>query len=86
VNIVAHIAQMTALHEINMAFDMPRYNGAKALGIKDYGITVGNPANLIILDATSVVEAVGVHPAVHYVFRNGKLVVENIRRTISYWK
>jgi cytosine/creatinine deaminase len=85
-NIVAHIARITALHEIKMVFDMPRYNAAKALGVKDYGITVGNPANLIVLDATSVIEAIGVHPSVRYVFRKGKLVVENIRRTIPYWK
>ena len=45
-------------HEIQAAFDMPRYNAARLWRHDDYGgIKVGNPANLIVLDARSAVEA-----------------------------
>ena len=74
--ISAHAAHMGAPEEIQAAFDMPRYNAAKLWKIEDYGIRVGAPANLIVLDAKSSVEALRRQPDRRYVIRQGKILVE----------
>jgi len=85
-NIVVHVAQFDLPHEIEQVFKFSRHNAARALGLKDYGLAVGKPANLMVMDVSSALEAISVHPAVHYVFHNGKLAMENHRKTIPYWK
>ena len=85
-NMVVHVAQFDLPDEIKRVFNFSRHNAAKALELKDYGLAVGKPANLMVMDVSSPLEAISVHPAVRYVFRNGKLVVENLRKRIAYWK
>jgi cytosine deaminase len=82
--ITAHAAHMGAPHEIQAAFDMPRYNAAKLWRKDDYGIKVGNPANLIVLDARSAVEALRRQPDRRYVIRNGEISAETRTQTIIH--
>ncbi len=49
--ITAHAAHLGAPEEIQAAFDMPRYNAASLWPLHNYGLQVGAPANLIVLDA-----------------------------------
>jgi cytosine deaminase len=47
-------------------------NAAKALGIQDYGLAEGKVADLVVLDAEDVWDALWRHTAPVYVFRKGK--------------
>jgi cytosine deaminase len=81
--ITAHAAHMGAPEEIQAAFDMPRYNAAKLWKLDNYGIHIGAPANLVVLDAKSSVEALRRQPDRRYVIRQGKLLVET--KTAVTW-
>lgn len=72
-----HVCQMTGQDEISACYDMITTNGAKTLALKDsYGLEVGKPANLIVLDAASPYDAICRHATVTHVFSQGKLLVQ----------
>jgi cytosine deaminase len=52
-------------------------NGAKALSLRDYGIAVGHPANLVLIDAETVGDAVVRRPAERVVIARGKIVAKD---------
>jgi len=54
-------------------------NSAKALGLKGYGIAVGNNADLVLLDSESVTNAIIDVPTRLFVIKNGKVTVESVR-------
>ncbi|UTW11386.1 amidohydrolase family protein [Marinobacterium rhizophilum] len=72
----AHVAQMTGLDAMSQAFAAVTENGARALGLQDYGLDVGKPADLVILQASSVVEALQLRPARLYVIRRGRVIAK----------
>lgn len=89
--ITAHAAHMGAPHEIEAAFNMPRYHAARLWRQKDYGVKVGAEANLVVLDAKTAVEALRRQPIRHFVIRKGKVVTETRQQTTwhqgaGYWK
>jgi cytosine deaminase len=72
-----HVCQMTGTAEIDACYDMVTWNGAKTLNVSDrYGIEVGKPANLIVLDAHDRYEAIRRRATVLYVISQGKLLVK----------
>ena len=80
-----HICQMTGIKEINACYQMVTWNGAKTLDVEDwYGIKVGKPGNLIVLDADSCFDAVRKRATVKYVFCHGKLLAENVPEQIKF--
>ncbi|MEP7290673.1 MAG: cytosine deaminase [Chloroflexota bacterium] len=76
-HMTVHAAQMTGLREIDACFDMIGVNGAKSLQISDYGIQVGNPANLVVLDAATPFDALRYQAIPLYVVSHGKVIVRN---------
>jgi cytosine deaminase len=80
--ITAHAAHLASPQEIQAAFDMPRYNAARMLRLETYGVTVGAPANLVILDAASPVEALRRQPPRRYVIRAGQILAETRTDTL----
>src|SRR5689334_21556999 len=52
-SVLAHYGQMSGYDEILTLFDMIGPNGARALGIADYGLEPGCRADLVIFDAPS---------------------------------
>ena len=67
--------QMTGLDQINQGIELITSNSARALNIQDqYGIEIGKPANLILLDAESVFDAVRRQAVVTHSFRHGRLI------------
>ncbi|UIE39175.1 cytosine deaminase [Leptodesmis sichuanensis] len=71
-----HVCQMTGTAEMNACYDMVTWNGAKTLHLDDrYGIEVGKPANLIVLDAQDRYDALRKRAIVRYVISHGKLLV-----------
>jgi cytosine deaminase len=80
--ITAHAAHLAAPHEIQAAFDMPRYNAARLWKLDDYGLRVGAAANLMVLDAHSAVEALRRQPDRRYVIKQGRVLCQTqTRRT-----
>ncbi|KXA89335.1 hypothetical protein AKJ62_03330 [candidate division MSBL1 archaeon SCGC-AAA259D14] len=73
--ITAHTAQLTMPDEIKTVFRMMTDNAAKILGIEDnYGVGVGKPADLVVVDAPTAAEAIRLHPPKRWVVRKGRLV------------
>jgi cytosine/creatinine deaminase len=69
--LAAHLMWMTSRDELEILFDLITTNAAKALGIKNYALKEGSNADLVILDAGSVWEAIWAHEAPLYVFKDG---------------
>jgi cytosine/adenosine deaminase-related metal-dependent hydrolase len=63
--------------QVGVAFDLVSTAGAQALGIGDYGITVGGAANLFTIAASCVAEAVAAHPPRRLVLFGGKIVARD---------
>ena len=69
-----HVCQMTGRKEVDACYDMITVNGAKTLSIADYGIGIGKPANLIVLDAIDRFTAIQKRAVAKYVISQGKLI------------
>ncbi len=82
--ITAHAAHLAAPHEIQAAFDMPRYNAARLWRLENYGLHVGAAANLMVLPARSAVEALRRQPPRRYVIRAGKVIAQTRVETTWY--
>ncbi|WP_374382843.1 amidohydrolase family protein [Dongia sp.] len=63
-------------HELADAFDCVTQSGAKALGLEDYGIGVGKPANLVLIEAENVGMAIAERRADRTVIASGRVVAE----------
>jgi cytosine deaminase len=49
-NLYANIAQVGTAHELAACFDLVTTQPAKLMNLHDYGVAIGNPADLIVLD------------------------------------
>jgi cytosine deaminase len=69
-----HVAQMTGVEGMHACFDAVTVNGARILGLDDYGVARGCAANLVLLDARNPVEAIRLRAARLAVVSRGKVV------------
>jgi len=72
--LASHLLWFTAASEMETLYDMITVRAAQAMGIKDFALKVGAPANLVVLQEPSVLEAFRTHAAPKYVISHGKLV------------
>ncbi|MBT9313612.1 cytosine deaminase [Leptothoe kymatousa] len=80
-----HVCQMTGLEELEACYDMATTHGACTLNLKDdYGVDVGKPANLIVLDCPSKEEAIRLRPTVSHVIARGKVLVETTAPQVKW--
>ncbi len=70
----SHILWMTSLKDMDTLYDMITYNAAKAMGIKDYGLKKGAVADILVLNAKSVYEAIWRHEKPLHVIKKGKII------------
>jgi cytosine deaminase len=68
---MAHTAQLTLPHELEQVLDMVTVNAARAAQLSGYGIAPGNKADLVVLGAPSVREALRLQPPRRHVVKNG---------------
>ena len=80
VSYIAHVAQLTLPHELEQAMSMVTDNAAKAARVTEYGIAPGKPADLVVVGAPSVHEAIRLQPPRKHVFKSGREVA---RSTLS---
>jgi cytosine deaminase len=76
-SMIAHVAQLTLPHELESVMDMVTVNSARAARIADYGIAPGMPANLVVVGAPSVHDALRTQPPRRHVFKNGREVARS---------
>lgn len=69
--LAAHLMWMTSREEMEILYDLITTNAAKALGIQNYGLKEGCDADLVVLNAESVWEAIWNHDAPLYVIKDG---------------
>jgi cytosine/creatinine deaminase len=62
--------------ELRMALDIVTIEGAKALGIQNYGLAPGCGGDVVLVEAEAVAEAVAQHPGKRTVVKRGCVVVE----------
>ncbi|EOI00453.1 N-acyl-D-amino-acid deacylase [Enterococcus moraviensis ATCC BAA-383] len=60
-------------------------NPAKALGLENYGIEIGNKADLVLLDTKVKADAIIDIPERNYVIKNGKITVE-VKKEVTIFK
>jgi cytosine deaminase len=58
INLYANVTQVGAIDELAGCLDMVTSVSAKILNRKDYGVAVGHPADLVVLDCATKAEAV----------------------------
>ncbi|MCF3948099.1 amidohydrolase family protein [Acidiphilium sp. AL] len=71
-----HVAQMTGLAGMRTCFDAVTTNAARAMGLADYGVSVGCRADLVVLDAADPIEAIRTRATRRYVLRGGTVIAE----------
>ncbi|MDY0120029.1 MAG: amidohydrolase family protein, partial [Clostridia bacterium] len=81
-NITVHAAQMSLPPELEKVFDMITFDANKIMNLEGYGIEEGCTANLVVVDAKNIREAMALQPNRPYVIREGKVIVKNERKTI----
>jgi len=74
--LAAHLMWMTSREELEILYDLITTNAALALNIPNYGLKVGCNADLVILNANSVWEAIWNHEAPLHVFKDGVEITE----------
>ncbi|HEY1721164.1 MAG TPA: amidohydrolase family protein [Magnetospirillaceae bacterium] len=75
--IVGYRNGLNADADLALALDLATKNATTVMGIKDYGLRVGAPADLVAVDAGSTPEAVVAHPVRRLVVKRGKVVAQN---------
>jgi cytosine deaminase len=83
--LAAHLLWMTTGRELETLYDMITINAAEAMNIDHHTLKVGHPANLVILAAPNVLEALREHTAPRVVISHGKPMdrarMESVART-----
>jgi cytosine/creatinine deaminase len=74
---VAYRSTFRRDEDIELALDAATYGGARTLGLDGYGLTVGAPADLVVVDARTPAEAVVAHPPRELVLKRGVVVARD---------
>jgi cytosine deaminase len=79
-SMIAHVAQLTLPRELEQVADMITDNAARAARLSDYGLRSGCRADLVVVGAPSIHEALRLQPVRRHVIKNG---IEVARATVS---
>jgi cytosine deaminase len=71
--LASHLLWMMTPPDRDLLYDMITLNPAKIMRLGDYGLSVGNRADLVILNAEDLREALAYHSEPLYVIRNGTI-------------
>jgi cytosine deaminase len=78
-----HVAQMTGSEAMRACFDAVTVNGARVLGLADYGIVPGGRADFVLLQARDPVEAIRLRATRLMVFRAGRVIATSAPATAT---
>lgn len=74
-----HAAHMSSHAAMRDCFRLVTELPAKIMGLKNYGLAVGNRADIVVLQAADMVEAIRLRPARLAVIRRGNVIAETPR-------
>jgi cytosine deaminase len=81
-NLTAHAAHLTGTHELPLCLEMITSRAAEVMGLSSYGLFEGAKADLVVINAKSLVEALAEVPERLGIFKRGQLVMKNeLKRT-----
>ncbi len=70
-----HICHMTGREEVDACYQMVTANGAKTLHLEEkYGVEIGKPASLIVLDTVDSYDVIRTRIQPRYVISQGKII------------
>jgi cytosine deaminase len=73
------VAHLGGADDLPTVLPMITTNPARAIGLKDYGIEVGNKADMVLLDTKVVNDAIIDLPTRLFVIKNGRVTVETTK-------
>jgi cytosine deaminase len=76
--LASHLMWMTTFQEMDLLYDLITTRAAQAMGMKGFPMQPGNRANLVVLNAESVWEALTHHEAPVHVIKDGKEVTTRL--------
>lgn len=74
--LVAQVLQMGTIASHRLCLEMATTSAAKTIGINNYGIEVGNVADLVLLEASSVSDAIGSAPVNRTTIKRGMIIAK----------
>jgi len=80
-NLYANVAH-AGISEFDACLDLVKDLPARLMNLRDYGISTGNPADLVILDTDTGANAIAELPDVLMGFKNGRQVFERRQPTL----
>ncbi|QND29570.1 amidohydrolase family protein (plasmid) [Sinorhizobium meliloti] len=75
-----HVAQMAGIEDKCKIFDAITVNSAKTMGLQGYGLDIGCKADLVVLQAADVTEALRLKPNRLFVIKAGKVIARTAPR------
>ena len=72
--LASHLLWMTTFQEMDILYDLITTEAARAMGLTEFGLGEGNRADLVVLNAESVHDALTYHEAPAHVIKDGKEV------------
>lgn len=83
-NLQANVCQIGHPRRLRDCFDMCTERSARLMNLKDYGIAVGNPADIVVIDAMTPEQAVAENAAPLVVFKRGVRTVTRARAELHH--
>jgi cytosine/creatinine deaminase len=80
----AHVAQLTYPAQLETVIDMVTVNAARAMRLEGYGTEPGDRADLVLVEAPTVHEALRLIPPRRLVFYGGTLVAESRSESVLH--
>jgi cytosine deaminase len=74
--LAAHLMWMTTFQDMEILYDLITTRAAQVLGIEGFDLQEGNRANLVVLSAESVWEAIWSHEEPLYVIKDGRDITQ----------
>lgn len=75
-----HVAQMGGIEDKKRIFDALTINSARTMGLEGYGLGIGCKADLVVLQAADVIEALRLKPNRLFVLKSGKVIARTAPR------
>lgn len=81
--LASHLLWMTTADDMEALYDMISTRAAAAMGIPDFELRVGSPANLVVLEAPNVLEALRAHSRPAHVISHGRPIDSSTMQEVS---
>ncbi|RWR32963.1 cytosine deaminase [Sinirhodobacter populi] len=79
-HMAVHVGQMGGIEDKKRIYDAITVNSARTMELPGYGVEIGCNADLVVLQAADVVEAIRLKPARLYVLKAGKVISRTLPR------